>query len=60
MRIGQCVAIVSLALLSVAAKADSVTGTGSEFFGSATLTATADGGGVYTITGITGTSGFGS
>jgi hypothetical protein len=62
MRFGPCIAVAFLAISSVAAKADTtnpVSGTGGGFSGVATLDATDDGGGVYTITGITGTAGYG-
>lgn len=61
MRFGPCVALAFLALFSAAAKADPypVSGSGSGFSGAATLDATDDGGGTYTITSITGTSGYG-
>jgi hypothetical protein len=57
MRFGPCVAVVFLALVSVAAKADTsnpVSGTGGGFSGSGTLSATSNGDGSYTITGISG------
>lgn len=62
MRFGPFVAVAVLALSCVAAKADTstVTGTGaSQFTGSADLTTTEDGNGIYTITAITGTAGYG-
>src|ERR1700761_3097352 len=57
MRIGLCVAVVSLSLISVAAKADStVTGGPPAFYGSATLTTTDAG----LITGIAPGTGYGA
>lgn len=64
MRLGPCVAVACLAFLSVAAKADTatygITGTGaSQFTGSANLTTNNGVDGVYTITDISGTGGYG-
>lgn len=63
MRLGPCVAVACLAFLSVAAaKADTVTTSGngaSQFTGSADLTTDNGVNGVYTITDITGTGGYG-
>ncbi|HEX5283864.1 MAG TPA: PEP-CTERM sorting domain-containing protein [Bryocella sp.] len=63
MRFGPCLAVALLAFSCVAANADTttITGTGAaQFTGSADLTTGPDNGnGVYTITDITGTSGYG-
>lgn len=61
MRFGPCVAVAFLAFSCVAAKADSypISGNGSQFTESADLTTDDGVDGVYTITGITGTAGYG-